>query len=443
MITRQEFKKNDKKLIRSWAMFDWANSAYNLVITSTIFPIYYITITSYKLTGKDSVSFFGIDIINTVLSNYALAFAYLVMVLLLPFLSSYADANGKKLQIMKVFTYIGSIACMGLFFFKIETLEWGILCFALAAMGYVGGVAINNSYLPVIASPDQQDSISAKGFAYGYVGCVIIQLICFVFVLKPDWFGITDASFPARLSFLLVGLWWLGFSMIPFRKLPHNEPSTHSKGKTLFTRVRSEFSMVWGQIKQNKGIKRFLPAYFFNSVGVQTIMVVATMFGQKELELTQETLIITIILIQLVAIVGAFLMSYMAKYLGNIVVLLLATFLWIGICISAFYLTNEIQFYCLAFMVGLLMGGIQSLSRSTYSKLLPNDMEDSTALFSFYDITEKLGIVLGLICFALIEQITANIRLSAVSLSIFFILGFILLFRMLKYNSSLKQIAHD
>lgn len=438
----KEFKKNDKKLIRSWAMFDWANSAYNLVITSTIFPIYYIAITSSE-GGNDIVLFFGIEVINTVLSNYALAFAYLVMVLLLPFLSSFADANGKKMQVMKVFTYLGAFACMGLFFFKINTLELGILCFTLAAMGYVGGVAINNSYLPVIASPDQQDSVSAKGFAYGYIGCVTIQLICFVFVLKPEWFNITDATFPARLSFLLVGLWWLGFSIIPFRRLPNNEPSTHAKGSGLFIRVKSEFNSVWEQIKQNKGIRRFLPAYFFNSVGVQTIMVVATMFGQKELNLEKESLIITIILIQLVAIAGAFLMSSLAKRLGNIVVLMAGTFLWVGICISAYYLNSATQFYCLAIMVGLLMGGIQSLSRSTYSKLLPNDMEDTTAMFSFYDITEKLGIVLGLVVFGLIEQITFNIRFSAVSLSIFFILGFILLIRMLKFNNSLKQVSHE
>lgn len=442
-MSLQEIKKNDKKLIRSWAMFDWANSAYNLVITSTIFPIYYITITSAKVTGKDTVSFFGVEIINTVLSNYALAFAYLFMVILLPFLSSYADANAKKLQVMKVFTYLGSFACMGLFFFKISTLEWGILCFTLAAMGYIGGVAINNSYLPVIASSEEQDAVSAKGFMYGYVGCVTIQLICFVFVLKPELFNITDASFPARLSFLLVGIWWLGFSMIPFRKLPNNEPSEHSKGKDVFTRVKSELAVVCTEINKNRGVKKFLPAYFFNSVGVQTIMVVATMFGQKELDLAKESLIITIILIQLVAILGAYLMSQMAKRVGNIIVLMIVTALWIFICISAFYLQNETQFYGLAFMVGLLMGGIQSLSRSTYSRLLPDNLEDTTAMFSFYDITEKLGIVLGLISFGLIEQLTNNIRLSAVSLSIFFILGFILLGRMLKFNRSLKHLSHD
>lgn len=439
----EENIKNDKRLIRSWAMFDWANSAYNLVITSTIFPIYYIAITSSSADGDDFVNFFGFEVINTVLSNYALAFAYLIMVLSLPFLSSYADAKGRKLQVMKLFTYIGAIACMGLFFFKLDTLEWGIICFTLAAMGYIGGVAVSNSYLPIIATPDRQDEVSAKGFAYGYVGCVTIQVICFVFVLKPEWFGITDASFPARLSFLLVGLWWLGFSMIPFSALPNNTPSISAHGTTLLERVTSEFKSVLSQVRGNEGIKRFLPAYFFNSVGVQTIMVVATMFGQKELELEQQSLIITIILIQLVAIVGAIVMSKLAQYWGNIVVLLLVTLLWASICVSAYYLTNPTQFYGLAVMVGLLMGGIQSLSRSTYSKMLPDNLEDTTAFFSFYDITEKLGIVVGLVCFGMIEQITHNIRYSALSLSIFFILGFLLLLRVLKFNSGLKARVNE
>lgn len=438
----QDFRKNEKRMIRSWAMFDWANSAYNLVITSTIFPIYYIAITTSKSGGDDWVSFFGFEVINTVLSNYALALAYLIMVLALPFLSAYADANGRKMQVMKTFTYIGALACMGLFFFKLDTLELGIVCFTLAAMGYIGGVAINNSYLPIIATPDRQDAVSAKGFAYGYVGCVTIQIICFVFVLKPDWFGIVDRSFPARLSFLLVGLWWLGFSMIPFRVLPNNQPSEHAFGKRLFERVSTEFRSVWQQISQNKAVKRFLPAYFFNSVGVQTIMVVATMFGQKELDLEQESLIITIILIQLVAIIGAYLMSYLAKHYGNIKVLMLVTLLWVGICVSAYYLNSEMQFYGLAFMVGLLMGGIQSLSRSTYSKLLPEDIEDTTSFFSFYDITEKLAIVVGLFLFGLIEQITHNIRYSALSLSVFFIFGFLLLIRALRYNTYLKQVSN-
>ncbi|MGJ1226857.1 MFS transporter [Sphingobacterium siyangense] len=427
--------KNNKKLIRSWAMFDWANSAYNLVITSTIFPVYYTAITTTKEHG-DVVSFFGIEVVNTALSNFSLAFAYLLMSFSLPFISSYADAKGKKKQIMKFFTYVGAVACMCLFFFKLETLEIGIICFVLAAMGYIGGVLFNNSYLPLLATVDQQDKVSAQGFAYGYIGCVTLQILCFIVVLKPEWFGITDASLPARISFLMVGLWWLGFSMIPFKYLPKIDATENNTGKSFVQNVRDEFGHVIQEIKGIPEIKQFLPAFFFYAIGVQTLMIVASSFGEKILHLGAERLIATILLIQLVAILGAFLMSYLSTLFGNIKVLIVVVMIWIGICISAFYLSTPLQFYIIAALVGLVMGGIQSLSRSTYSKLIPTDIKDTTAFFSFYDVTEKVAIVIGLFSFGFIEQVTHNIRYSALVLSLFFVIGLLLLIRILVSNKS-------
>lgn len=431
----QAIEKNNKKLIRSWAMFDWANSAYNLVITSTIFPVYYTTITTTKEHG-DVVNFFGFEIVNTALSNFALAVAYLLMSFSLPFISSYADARGLKKQIMKFFTYMGAISCMCLFFFKLETLEIGIICFALAAMGYIGGVLFNNSYLPLLATVDQQDRVSAQGFAFGYIGCVTLQILCFIVVLKPAWFGITDPSLPARISFLMVGLWWLGFSMIPFKYLPKIEASANNTDKSFVQNVRDEFTYVTQKIKDIPEIKQFLPAFFFYAIGVQTLMIVASSFGEKILHLGAERLIATILLIQLVAILGAFLMSYLSRIYGNIKVLIVVVILWIAICIAAFYLSTALQFYIIAALVGLVMGGIQSLSRSTYSKLIPADIKDTTAFFSFYDVTEKVAIVLGLFSFGLIEQITHNIRYSALVLSVFFVIGLLLLIRILVSNKS-------
>ena len=427
------FKKNDKRLIRSWSMFDWANSAYNLVINSTIFPVYYTAITANKDTG-DTVSFFGIELVNTALSNFSLSIAYLLMALGLPFISAYSDAAGKRKFFMKLFTYVGAFACMGMFFFKLETLEWGIVCFALAAIGYIGGVAFNNSYLPIIATPDQQDRVSAQGFAYGYVGCVTLQLICFVFVFKPEWFGIVDPSLPARISFLLVGLWWILFAQIPFRYLPKNRPTIGSEKMPFFQKVKNEFNSVLAEIKKIEAIRRFLPAYFFYAMGVQTLLIVAAAFGEKELQLGSSKLIASILLIQIVAIGGAYIMSVLAKRFGNIKVLIVVVFFWVLICCLSFFLDNEYQFYGMAFAVGLLMGGIQSLSRSTYSRLIPEHIEDTTSFFSFYDVTEKIAIVVGLFTFAFIEQITHNIRYSALFLSVFFLIGFFLLFRVLKFN---------
>ncbi|WP_285008089.1 MFS transporter [Pedobacter faecalis] len=431
-------QKNDKSVIRSWAFFDWANSAYNLVITSTIFPAYYTIITTTEAFG-DQVTFFGRTFTNTALSNYALSFAYLVMVILLPVLSSVADYRGNKKTFMKFFTYMGAAACMGLYFFKLETLELGIICFVIAAMGYIGGILFNNSYLPEIATPDQQDRVSAQGYAYGYVGSVLLQIICFVFVLKPEIFGITDPSFPPRLSFLLVGIWWIVFAQIPFRRLPG---SGRNREAMVRSRVKSgfeELSKVWTQLKNMAFLKRYLVAFFFYSMGVQTIMLAAAGFGEKTLHLGTSKLIAVILIIQLVAIAGAMLMSRAAVKWGNVNVLIAVVLVWIATCICAYFINNEFQFYGLAVIVGLIMGGIQSLSRSTYSKYLPANTPDTASFFSFYDVTEKLAIVIGLFSFALIEEATGSMKNSIIALASFFIVG--LVFLLLLRKSSRNPYA--
>ncbi len=419
-------EKNNKKTIRSWAFFDWANSAYNLVITSTIFPAYYTIITTTKEHG-DKVTFLGRTFVNTSLSNYALSFAYLMMALALPILSSIADRRGNKKSFMKFFTYMGGLSCMALYFFKLDTLQISILFFVLAAMGYIGGVLFSNSYLPEIATEEHQDRVSAQGFSYGYVGSVVLQLICFLFVLKPEWFGIVDASFPPRLSFLLVGLWWIAFSQIPFAVLPDGTPQTGKVKTNIIKDGFSELTKVWKQLKLIKKLKGFLLSFFFYSMGVQTIMLAAAGFAEKTLKLGTAKLIAVILIIQLVAIPGALLMSFLAKKWGNVSVLMMVVLIWIGCCVYGYNITNEYQFYSLAAIVGLIMGGIQSLSRSTYSKYLPANTPDSTSFFSFYDVTEKLAIVIGLFSFAYIEDLTGNIRYSIIALASFFIVGLVFL----------------
>jgi UMF1 family MFS transporter len=423
--------KNNKKTIRAWAMFDWANSSYNLVITSTIFPAYYTAITTTS-ENNDKVFFFGLKFVNTALTNYALAAAYLIIALITPFLSATADFRGNKKVFMRLFTWIGALACAGLYFFKLDTLELGVILFALAAIGYCGGIVFANSYLPEIASVDQQDKVSAKGFAYGYIGSVILQIICFVFVLKPELFGIIDASFPARLSFLLVGAWWLGFAHIPFSVLPKGSPNFNKQDQIKTHSGLDELKKVWRIVKDMPVLKSFLTAYFFYAMGVQTVMLVAANFGEKILKLETSKLILTILIIQIVAILGAILMSKLSKTFGNIKILIFVVILWIMVCIMAYFIQNEYQFYGLAALVGLIMGGIQSLSRSTFSKFLPENTPDTTSFFSFYDVTEKLAIVAGLFSFGFIEELTGNMRNSVLALGLFFILGLVLLFKTLK-----------
>ena len=312
--------KNNKRTIRAWAFFDWANSAYNLVITSTIFPAYYVAITGPKYTGG-KVTFWGHKFVNTALSDYTLAAAYLIIAIMLPILTSIADYRGNKRIFMQFFTWLGALSCGMLYFFNLDTLQTSMIFFGLAAIGYSGGFVFYNSYLPEIATLDMQDKVSAKGFTYGYIGSVILQLICFAFVLEPKWFGITDDTFPARLSFLLVGIWWICFAYIPFTVLPKGSPNAQSHHKNIIKGGFIELGNVWGQVKNMPLLKRYLPAFFFYSMGVQTIMLVAASFGAKILNMPQKELITTILIIQLVAIAGATLMSRLSDKYGNIKVL--------------------------------------------------------------------------------------------------------------------------
>jgi MFS transporter, UMF1 family len=419
---------SSRKVQRAWSMYDWANSAYNLVITSTIFPAYYNAVTTIKKEGvtvSDTVSFFGIDIKNSTLFDYSIASAYLIIAFLSPILSSIADYKGNKKSFMRLFCYIGAISCCSLYFFKRDTVELGIIFSSLAALGYCGSLVFYNSYLPEIALPEERDKVSAQGFAYGYIGSVLLQIICLIVVLKPELFGITDDSFAPRLSFVMVGLWWLGFSQITFRLLPAGVALPQKPDHNVLVNGFKELGKVWAQIKQLPKLRTYLTAFFFYSMGVQTVMLAATIFGSKELKLETSQLISAILVIQLVAIAGAYIMARLSQRFGNLQVLLFVVLVWIGVCIAAYYTYTATEFYIVAGIVGLIMGGIQSLSRSTYSKLMP-PTHDTTSFFSFYDVTEKLAIVIGMFSFGYIDSIM-NMRSAIVALITFFAIGAIIL----------------
>jgi MFS transporter, UMF1 family len=430
-----------KKVINGWAMYDWANSAYNLVITTTIFPAYYDAITTIKNNNVAShkVQFLGNEFESATLYNYAIATAYLIIAIISPILSSIADYKGNKKNFMQFFCYLGSISCCALYFFTKDTLGLGIAGCILAAIGYCGSLVFYNSYLPEIAADEDQDRISAKGFAYGYIGSVLLQLICFLFVLKPELFGITDSSFSPRLSFLLVGLWWMGFAQITFARLPQGRPAKQNTQQNIFTNGFKELQKVWDQVKHMPVLKRYLLSFFFYSMGVQTVMLAATLFASQVIGLPTPKLIISLLIIQVVAIAGAYIMAKLSQRFGNFAVLMLVVIIWIAICIAAYFITTEMQFYIIAVSVGLVMGGIQSLSRSTYGKIMP-ETHDTASFFSFYDVTEKVAIVIGMFSFGFVQQLTGNMRNSVLALIIFFIAGLITLFFTLKKEKQARVL---
>jgi len=408
-----------KKVVNGWAMYDWANSVYNLVITTTFFPAYYAAVTSIKNFPK-GVPVFGWHFNNTSLKDYTLSLGFLIIAILSPVLSSIADYKGNKKNFMRFFCYLGALSCSLMFFFDKDHVGLGLLCFMLAAIGFYGSQVFYNSYLPEIAAESDQDRISAKGYAYGYVGSVLMQLIAFAIVL-----AMPDSSLPLKITFLLVGIWWVAFAQITFNVLPISSKVERKARKNVFTNGFHELGIVWKQLIHLPELKRFLLAFWFYSMGVQTVMLVGIDFGIKVIHLADAKLIIAAVVIQLVAIIGAFGMSKLSKSYGNIQVLLATVILWIGVCVTAYFITTEIQFYILASLIGLVMGGIQSLSRSTYSKLMP-ETKDTAPFFSFYDVTEKMALVIGLFSFGLVEELY-SMRNSLLILIGFFILGFIFL----------------
>ncbi|HEX2606255.1 MAG TPA: MFS transporter [Flavisolibacter sp.] len=421
-----------KKIVNAWAMYDWANSAYNLVITSTIFPAYYEAITGDNNEKTiDHVHFLGRDFVNTSLYNYALAVAFLIVTLLSPLLSSIADTRGNKKTFMSFFITMGSIACAGLFFFAksyTNYLSIGLTCLVIACVGFWGSLVFYNSFLPEIAAPQDRDRISAKGFAYGYVGSVLLQIICFVFVFKPGILGGDEnTSIQYQFCFFLVAVWWFGFAQIPLRVLP--KPVVIEKPKQALAAGYVELKKVFSQLMHIPVLKRFLYSFFFYNMGVQTVMLAAALYGKSELQIPTTNLIIAIVLIQLVAIPGAFLISRLSQKIGNIKALMVCVFVWIINCILGYFIPAHgiYEFYGLATAVGFVMGGIQSLSRSTYSKLMP-ETKDTTSFFSFYDVTEKIAIVIGMFSFGFINELTGSQRNSVLALVVFFILGLIGLF---------------
>ncbi len=416
---------NNKKLINAWCSYDIANSVYNLIITTVLFPIYYQAVTGDFFTDG-IIPFLCFSLKNTVLYDYTIAFAYLVIIFLSPILSGIADYTGMKKRFMQIFTTLGSVSCFMLYWFEGENIYYGIILVSLAVIGFSGSLLFYNSFLPIIATPDLHDRISARAYAWGYGGSMFLLLINILTIENFASLGFSDKLQALKLAFPEVGIWWISISQIAFYFL-EEQPLKHKVSKHYFIKGFQELTQVFKFVKSDKSMILFLPAFFFWSMGVQTIILVAGLFGSSELGITGSKLIIMIFILQLLAIFGAYLFGFVSEKFGNKTSLSIMLIIWIGVCISGYFIETEKQLYLMASFVGLVMGGIQSQSRSTYSKLLPKNTRETASFFSFYDITEKMAIVLGMFSFGFVEQITGSMRNSTLILSLFFILGLTIL----------------
>ena len=418
-------EKNNKKLINAWASFDWANSVYNLIITTAIFPIYFLG-TTEAVYGGEKVSFIGLEITNSVLYSYAISFSFLIIVLCSPILSGVADYTGMKKRFMKFFTYLGAFACMGLYFFTGENIEYGIACAILGSVGFAGSLVFYNSFLPEVATRDQMDSVSAKGFSMGYIGSVILLIVNLVLFQNYESFGFETDLLATRFGFILVGVWWLGFSQIAFYYLKDRNDSKSITRDALQKGI-TEVKKVFVAVKSMEKMNFYLLAFFIFSMGVQTVMLLAPLFADKVIGMEADEMILVVLIIQIIAIGGSYFFAWISKQKGNGYSISLALIVWAILCVAGYFLKDKNSFYTMAAFLGFVMGGIQSISRSTYSKLIPKETKDTASFFSFYDITEKLGIVIGTFLYGMIDQLTGNMRYSILFMALFFIVGFIFL----------------
>ena len=430
----KKLERGSKKLINAWAFYDWANSVYPLVISTAVFPIYYSSMASSFANIEGKIVFLGALWNPTTLYDYTLAFSFLIVAFISPILSGIADYTGDKLKFLKRFCLLGSISVISLFFFKGESTLWiALLCTVFASIGFWGSIVFYNAYLPEVAYPEQQDAVSAKGFIYGYVGSVLLLIFSLVLVQKPEWFGITDPTFAPRITFALVGVWWFGFAQITYKRLPKNELNQKSDKEYIWNGFL-ELKSVFKSLNSQSHLKYFLMAFFFLSVGVQTIILMAGIFGSEELGLPTFNLILTILIVQIVAIFGAYFFSKLSDRIGNISTLKITLCIWGLVCFIAFVLDKDQPnvdnyFYTMGIVLGFVLGATQSLTRSTYSKLLP-ETQDHATYFSFYDVTEKIAIVLGMIVFGLLIAITGSMQYSVLALAGFFFMAFLCLFKL-------------
>ncbi len=426
-------KINDKKTIFGWYMYDWSASAYNLTITSTIFPIYFTSVVLNK-NGGDIVSFLGCEVRNSALYSYSLSFVFLMVVLLNPILTAICDYTGHKKSFMKFFCFVGAASCGSMYLFDNQHIYLGVFGFILAGIGYNCSWVFYNSYLPEIASKDKFDKISAIGYAFGYVGSVLLLLFNLSMLLFPAYYSNITSEMASKISFLSVGLWWFLFSLVTFYFLPKDVPISTENTSGWILNGFKELKKVFFIASKIKSLKLFLIAFFLYNLGVQTFMYVATVFSDKELHMPTDALIATVLILQFVAIPGAYLSSFISKKFGNNIAIILQLFIWIGICFGAYVIETPTQFYVLAFFVGLVMGGIQSISRSTFAKFIPSDTTDNASFFSLYECVDKTSIVFGTLIYGLCDTITGSARSSVLILGLFFFFAILILRKIIKLN---------
>ncbi|HEY8482967.1 MAG TPA: MFS transporter [Longimicrobiales bacterium] len=409
----------DRRELRSWAMYDWAKSAFETTMVAGVFPIYYTTVAADVLPRNLATAYWG----------YTNAISTLLIALASPVLGAMADFLGAKKRFLAAFMATGVAATAGLFFVLRGDWLLASVLYTAAAIGLAASTALNDSLLPHIAREGEVDRVSTAAYALGYLGGGLLLALNALMILKPEWFGLPDAGLATRVVFLSVAVWWLLFSIPLLRHVP--EPVARlEKGESFgtnpvrigFRRLRETFR----EIRQYRELFKLLAAYWLYIDGIHTIQKMATAYG-AELGIGTGALIGALLLVQLVGIPFTFGFGALAGRIGVRAGLYLALGVYTLIAAAGFFVREAWHFWALAFAVGMVQGGAQGLSRSLYATMLPTAR--SAEFFGFFSISEKFGGIAGPAVFGVVGAITGSSRFGIFTLVVFFVAGILLLSR--------------
>jgi MFS transporter, UMF1 family len=405
--------KKDKKTQLSWALYDFGNSAFATTMLAAILPIFYSSVAANTIDDGLATSYWG----------YANSIAVLIVAILAPILGAIADFSAAKKKFLRFFAFMGMIASVSLAFTGEGDYIFVAVLFIIGSIGFSGANIFYDAFLPEVADDDDIDKVSSKGFALGYVGGGILLLINVVMILKPALFGL-DVVGAMKVSFAMVGIWWLIFS-IPLLRNIHDEKRQPVKRDKAYIAIGfSRIGNTFKEIKQFKQLLLFLFAFWLFNDGISTIIRMATIYG-TEIGIGQNDLIVALLITQFVGIPSTFFFGWLAGKISPKRALMITLFVYLGIVILGYFMNSAIHFYILATIVGLVQGGAQALSRSIYGRMVPANKKGE--FFGFYGISSKFSAVFGPFLFGFVGQLTGNSRYGILSLIFFFIAGIIIL----------------
>ncbi|WP_102345817.1 MFS transporter [Bacillus sp. Marseille-P3661] len=403
----------NKKVIRSWLMYDWANSAFATVIMAAILPVFY-----YDVAAKGSES------IASSLWGYSQAIAVLFVALLSPILGAIADYSGNKSKFLRFFAYLGIIASIFLCFVDEGDYQLASILMILGTIGYAGGNVFYDALLPEIASKKEMDFISAKGFAYGYIGGGLLLAINLLMIMKPQLFNIPNPLMAIQISFIMVGIWWFIFSIPIFRNIKDNGMKEQQKNRTYIKIGVRRLIQTIKEIHCYKQLFIFLIAFWLYNDGISTIIKMATIYG-RDIGIDSTDLIKALLITQFVGVPFTFLFGWLANKIKPKKALYISLWTYVGIVLLGFFMQSALHFYLLAITVGIVQGGAQALSRSIFGSMVPENRR--AEFFGLYGVSAKFSAIIGPLIFALVGQLTGSSRFGIVSLVFFFLAGIYLL----------------